>query len=500
MIRIGCWTLALALLGCGDDGATGDAGTDAGRAVDAGRPGDGGADAGRDASRDASSPTDASADTGPADAGATGPRDAGPFDPDGPSDPFATPATRAVYARLREVQAMPAFLLGQQHDGWSSRARVAVGGGDEPWRPGAATDADWAIFRSDVEITTAALADTDTMRAAVSGFNMQQALALGAAGRARYVERIVEAHRAGALVTLHWPVDNPVVRSEPERFEIVPDDKHRNGSNNDPRGEPVQRLLEPGSTIWAGFWMDRIREIKRLLREVAAANGGEPVPILFRPLHEMLGGAQWWSIDNVGIADPCEDDAYVRLYRRTVDALRADETHGGELHAGVHSLLMVFSPQRPADFPVDHGCLYPGPAHTDVVGLDIYERVPADFEAGILPNLRATVELAERWNEVAAITEFGPKDGFPEDTSGPEWDSWYLARFLRPLRGSDLLDRFAYAMAWSNTEGSWWFPLSAFDHAAGGARRFYGATDPQLGFRALVRGDETLLLPGRAAP
>lgn len=431
----------------------------------------------------------------------------------GLSDPLATPRAVALYRALRTIEESESFLFGQQHTSWSSKAEFLSDGEWEPWRPRFAGAEEWEIFRSDLEITTDESAEiVGSRRAAVHGFSIMTAMRLSEANRERYAQTVVAAYNDGAAITMHWPSDNPAVLADPVAYPIDPDDKHLNGSNNDPRGDPLTTLAEGSATdpssLWTDSWALWLREAKRFLLRIRDLNGGEELPVLLRPFHEMLGDAHWWSIGNY----PSESgwcggtNPYVELFRRTVDALRRDETFIEDEHErtlpGLHGLVIVWAPGQPHIHPEPgFRCLYPGADWVDVIGLDIYRSRPEEFETELIANVEMVADLADEEDSVMAIAEFGHLNGLGAEEGDPDLTGWYLERFLRPLREANLTRRIAYAATWENLpgtgvgDGKWWVPLLSFhDMSASGAERRYLFNDPMYGFRAFVNADETLFL------
>jgi len=72
--------------------------------------------------------------------------------------------------------------------------------------------------------------------------------------------------------------------------------------------------------------------------ELTAANGGTPVPLLWRIYHEHSGDWFWWGIDDMERGwRPVEIDEFTELWKYTVEYLQ---------DAGVHNFLYTVSPDR----------------------------------------------------------------------------------------------------------------------------------------------------------
>ena len=123
-------------------------------------------------------------------------------------------------------------------------------------------------------------------------------------------ELIREAHEAGSITTLSWHADNPITgRSS----------WHIAGSPN--------RILEGGdSHERLDYYLRRVAEFMHDLRD----SDGNPIPVIFRPWHEMNGTWFWWGR---ALLTPEE---FQQLYRNTVDILT--NTYD------VHNCLLYTSP------------------------------------------------------------------------------------------------------------------------------------------------------------
>jgi mannan endo-1,4-beta-mannosidase len=84
---------------------------------------------------------------------------------------------------------------------------------------------------------------------------------------------------------------------------------------------------------------------------------GEPVPLIFRPWHEMNHGWFWWG------SASCTPDEYKSLYRFTVDYLKDTR--------GLHNILYAFSPDV-FESEEEYLRFYPGDDYVDILGVDNY--------------------------------------------------------------------------------------------------------------------------------
>ncbi len=309
------------------------------------------------------------------------------------ADARATDETRALFANLQRL-APDALLFGHQDD-------LAYG---VTWvrEPG----------RSDVREVAGAYP-------AVYGWELGN-LELGAAANldgVRFDDMkrwIKQAYRRGGVITISWHMNNPV-----------------SGGNAWDRTPAVEALL-PGGSHHATYraWLDRFADFAGDLKvgPLAWLGIGTPVPILFRPFHEMTGSWFWWG------ADHCAPEAFRRLWRFTIEYLRDEK--------GLHHLLYVYAPDR---FETEDEYLerYPGDAYVDLFGYDDYFTLQG--EEGLMQlrrRLATVVRLAEERGKVPAFTETG-YEGIPD----PEW---WTTRLLTAVRDDPAARRVAYVLVWRN--------------------------------------------------
>jgi mannan endo-1,4-beta-mannosidase len=184
----------------------------------------------------------------------------------------------------------------------------------------------------------------------------------------------------------------------------------------------------PGGSHHALYrsYLDRVADFF----ESCQGDDGELIPLIFRPFHEHTGNWFWWG------ADHTTDAEYIALWRFTVDYLRHQR--------GFSHLLFAFSPGggelRSAR---DYLFRYPGDAYVDVMGVDHY------YDTDVASLVRAvgiTVAAADAHHKLAALTEFGIRDGLSE-LSPP---NWFSKNFFEPLVTHPSASRIAYALAWRN--------------------------------------------------
>lgn len=184
-----------------------------------------------------------------------------------------------------------------------------------------------------------------------------------------------------------------------------------------------------------------------LIADYAKAVEGDGITILFRPLHENTGSWFWWG------AALCDEQAYINLYRYTVDYLK--ETRG------VHNILYVYGPGSEAANAAEYGARYPGDAYVDMIGYDMYHSNPSqENEDAFLSNIKSQNailrEFAAAHDKLYAITETGVADGdVALKRTGNDVKEWYM-RLLDALDGEGV----SYFLVWANfsENGSFYLP------------------------------------------
>ena len=161
------------------------------------------------------------------------------------------------------------------------------------------------------------------------------------------------------------------------------------------------------------------------LKKLTDANG--PIPILFRPLHEIDGGWFWWTCPS----DPAKT---AKLFQIIQD--RIINYHQ------MHNLIWIYNPGvlvdggdwapfNPKEYP-RRIAFYPGDAHCDIIGIDLYKWDWVDKGTFTVDGKNYGLTYRDVWNEMKAITStkmitLSESEGFPDpaksftDTSYAPW-------------------------------------------------------------------------------
>jgi mannan endo-1,4-beta-mannosidase len=188
---------------------------------------------------------------------------------------------------------------------------------------------------------------------------------------------IRQAYDMGAVNTISWHLDNPL-----------------NGKTAWDTTSTTVRSILPGGPKHQLYktWLDKVATF------MADLNGsdGKPVPVLFRPYHELTGSWFWWGKNECSPAD------FITLYRFTEDYLKNTKQ--------IHNLIYVYNV---SDFKskADYLERYPGDSYIDIISFDTYQYGPVSNGAAFTKDLQTKLsiqqEIAEEHHKIMAIAELG---------------------------------------------------------------------------------------------
>lgn len=155
---------------------------------------------------------------------------------------------------------------------------------------------------------------------------------------------------------------------------------------------------------------------------------GNPIPIIFRPYHELDGSWFWWG------KHFCTPEEFVALWRMTVEYLRFSK--------GIRNYLYAFSTDRWFESEAEYLERYPGDAYVDIVGMDDYHdfTLKGDSVELVTRKLRIISNVARKRGKIAAFTETGSL--YVRDST------WWTGRLYRAMDDDSV--RIAYVMLWRN--------------------------------------------------
>ncbi len=244
--------------------------------------------------------------------------------------------------------------------------------------------------------------------------------------KAKLKQWIQQAHRLGCVNTICWHANNPVSGK----------------ANNKGNGETVRKILDgvslaDNSTLTCKeifkSWLNTIAIFFKSLK----ADDGTPIPIIFRPFHEVnVNDCFWWD------KTKCTPLEYIKLWRMTV-------THLKDV-CGVHNLLYAFS-LNDGFTSTEFASFYPDNGFVDIIGLDAYQR-PGTSSSQYISNMQSQIDtiikLADARNKLPAITEMGCNNLANDDVNRP-YTNWFTET-LTPAIKDKLI---AYCMLWRNPKG-----------------------------------------------
>ncbi|MBD5502417.1 MAG: hypothetical protein HDR09_20580 [Lachnospiraceae bacterium] len=366
-------------------------------------------------------------------------------------DAGATMATQKLYAYLKAVGESDSVIFGHQNDTHHKAGSKGDG-----------------FTNSDTKDLTGSIAGVvgiDTL--SLTGNEASTWDTSEAERIAKVAEITREAAAEGAIITLsaHMPnfelIDQRVKKYEASGktgntnetlgYWEVNGEKQYNFSGYTPgttSGNIVPRIM-PGQDLNYLYtdYLDLIADYAKAVEEY-------DITILFRPLHENTGSWFWWG------AAFCDEQAYINLYRYTVDYLKETK--------GVHNIIYVYGPGSEAANVSEYSARYPGDAYVDMIGYDLYHQNPSqENEAGYLQSIKKqnTIlrDFAKAHNKLYAITETGVAD---KDAAGKEIAlqrtgntvmDWYM-QLLDEISN----DGVSYFLVWANfgENGSFYLPYA----------------------------------------
>jgi len=238
---------------------------------------------------------------------------------------------------------------------------------------------------------------------------------------------IREGYGRGGVITLSWHPDNPLT----------------GGSSWDVEGgQNVIAGILPGGERHDIFrsWLDQLADFMGDLIYVDEEGNSHPIPVIFRPWHEMSAGFFWWG-------DPYSShEEYRQLYRFTVEYLRDEKS--------INHILWAFSPNSFSEYEyeTEYWNWYPGDEYVDILGFDDYYTTwggygHEDGVAKLTEYLVWMVEQAEARGKIPALTETGQENCLADA-------DWYTNQLLAAITGHPTAQRIAYLLTWRNSNNA----------------------------------------------
>ena len=216
-------------------------------------------------------------------------------------------------------------------------------------------------------------------------------------------------HELGGINQYSWHCNNPLT----------------GGSSWDTSNPATVKSILPGGEkhLYYISWLDKVAEFLLSLRD----NEERPIPVLFRPFHELGGDWFWWG------QTYCSSDEFKELYRFTIDYLLKSKD--------VHNIIVVYSNADTFNSCESFLDRYPGDNYVDIIGFDIYQSSKTSndaFSEGLRKQLSILKKASLSTGKLPAITEMGY-----EQIPYPRWWTEVLWPVLREYRLS-------YVLFWRN--------------------------------------------------
>lgn len=178
------------------------------------------------------------------------------------------------------------------------------------------------------------------------------------------------AHKRGQIlqVNWHWQMPSSKVNGAYTRDAWG---KDAAGNAQMMTAQQWTDMVTPGTALYEAMIEDIDYHVVNFLKKIVD-DKGRPIPIIFRPLHEIDGGWFWWTCTS----DPTKT---AKLYKIMQDRIM-------NFH-GCHNLIWVYNPgvscnggswppYQASEF-ARRKLFYPGDAFCDITGIDLYEYDPA---------------------------------------------------------------------------------------------------------------------------
>ncbi|MDI1255604.1 MAG: glycosyl hydrolase [Flavobacterium sp.] len=149
---------------------------------------------------------------------------------------------------------------------------------------------------------------------------------------------IKDAQKRGGITTLSWHMDNPLTG--------------KNAWDTTPKS--LASIL-PGGPSHEKYksWLDEAVKYLKTIKD----DNGKPIPILYRPFHELTGDWFWWCKNNGSPED------FKTVWKFTVDYFKSK---------GIHNLIYVYNTSKVATRE-EYLEYYPGAAYADILSFDNYQ-------------------------------------------------------------------------------------------------------------------------------
>lgn len=218
---------------------------------------------------------------------------------------------------------------------------------------------------------------------------------------------IKEGYSRGGLITLSWHFDNPLTGKN--AWDTTP----KSLASALPGGESHEKFKS---------WLDEAAKYILTLKD----KNGNPIPMLYRPYHELTGNWFWWCKNN---ASPEE---FKTLWKFSMDYFQKK---------GIHNLIYVYNT---ADFDSKEDFLeyYPGAEYADILSFDKYQYNDPTKDNSFIENCQRQFkimnEVAKEQNKIMAFAETG-YEAIP-------YSKWWTDTLMKAIGNYKI----SYVLVWRN--------------------------------------------------
>lgn len=200
------------------------------------------------------------------------------------------------------------------------------------------------------------------------------------------------AHKRGQIIQVnwHWQMPSSKVNGVYTRDAWG---KNSAGTSQMMTAQQWTDMVTPGTALYDAMIEDIDYHVVNFLKKIVD-DKGIPIPIIFRPLHEIDGGWFWWTCTS----DPTKTAKLFKIMQNRIMNFH-----------GCHNLIWVYnpggscnggsSPPFQSSENARRKLFYPGDAYCDITGIDLYDFDPA--VRGTLGNTGKT--FRDAWNMMKAL-------------------------------------------------------------------------------------------------
>lgn len=246
------------------------------------------------------------------------------------------------------------------------------------------------------------------------------------------IAQVKEAYKLGMINIFAWHIREPYLEDVFYASDMSAANKAK-----------AFKSILPGNENheWYKAKLDKVASVFKELK----GDGGELIPVIFRPFHEYDGSWFWWG------ASFCTPDEYNAVFKFTVEYLRDTKD--------VHNVLYSLGPDNSYDTEAKYLSRYPGDDYVDVLGMDNYW----DLRSGTgqdganlaAAKLKVISDMAKARGKIAAFTE----TGYEITTTNSPVAGWFGTYIYHVMTANDV--ELAFVMFWGNSADKYYVPTPA---------------------------------------